>query len=504
MTDVFDAMQGAYPDIGPTVPLPALTPGDLGLGAAPSLPPRPVTTERPGRNTTSRIVRLIAAGLAGGFGPGAGTGILRGLQLADQDRESRWRFDTQRAQQQFNAAQADYEQQQRLYDGELQKRQTTLQQNLQSLRAAIPRVKSKAEYEQYVNAYVQGLRAMGYRVNANLLRAAAPYVAPDATARAQHAFDMWLKNPANKALLEQQPDAAAASVMMFDRDGDGVAEKVTLDDLSKIAQMPFSRDDDGQVFVFPKGTDGARKADVDARYADLLTVARANGQTVDGNSAEAARNRNALRDRALSENRAHARVSGGGDGPREMTQGQRIAAIRGFQRDWNRAIQPVIDRREQTAKLDAGLMALNRGNRAAATEIILIAFEKMQDETSVVREAEYGRPGEMQSLRDRITAAVSKLRYGGSNLTDDNLHALAQEAKSMAAELDRVTERQLRDVRQSISETLDEVQIPQSRVFGSSSLGRAVMPAQDASPGLPAERMMPSYQEYLQRQQRPR
>jgi hypothetical protein len=166
------------------------------------------------------------------------------------------------------------------------------------------------------------------------------------------------------------------------------------------------------------------------------------------------------------------RPTGAGAGERPMTQGQRANLIRSYQRDWNRAVAPVMDRRAQTAKLDAGLSALGRGERPAATEIILIAFEKMQDETSVVREGEYGRPGEMQSLRDRISAAISKLRSGGSNLTDENLKSLAAEGKAMAGELDKVSDRHLADFRQGVEETLDEFGIQHSRVFGQSEIGR--------------------------------
>jgi hypothetical protein len=56
-------------------------------------------------------------------------------------------------------------------------------------------------------------------------------------------------------------------------------------------------------------------------------------------------------------------------------------------------------------------------------------------------------------------------------MTDANLRALAAEGKAMAGELDRISSRHLGDVRQSIGETLDEVKIPHSRVFGSSELG---------------------------------
>lgn len=172
---------------------------------------------------------------------------------------------------------------------------------------------------------------------------------------------------------------------------------------------------------------------------------------------------------------------------RPMTQGQRLNAIRSYQRDWNRAVAPVMDRQQQTAKLDSGLAALQRGNRPAATEIILIAFQKMQDETSVVRETEYGRPGEMQSLRDRVSAAMTKLVSGGSNMTDDALRTLADEGKRLAAEIEKVSGRQLADYRQAIEETLAEAGIPSSRVFGQSRLGIAEASATTETAGQPKE-----------------
>jgi hypothetical protein len=137
---------------------------------------------------------------------------------------------------------------------------------------------------------------------------------------------------------------------------------------------------------------------------------------------------------------------------------------------------PVQERQQQTARLDEGLANLDRTAtdpkaRPGAHEIILVSFEKMLDETSVVREAEYGRPGEMQSLRNKITTTLQRLREGGGNIGDAELRTLANQGKSLAAALDKISQTQLRDYREAIELNASDVGIPANRIFGSSQIG---------------------------------
>ena len=53
----------------------------------------------------------------------------------------------------------------------------------------------------------------------------------------------------------------------------------------------------------------------------------------------------------------------------------------------------------------------------AASQAIIFGWNKMLDEGSVVRESEYDRTGESQSLLNRISGRISKLEQGGDGLT---------------------------------------------------------------------------------------
>jgi len=57
----------------------------------------------------------------------------------------------------------------------------------------------------------------------------------------------------------------------------------------------------------------------------------------------------------------------------------------------------------------------------AASQGILVAFQKLLDPTSVVRESEYARSGNGQSLWDRIEGTWQKLNQGGAGVTMEEL-----------------------------------------------------------------------------------
>jgi hypothetical protein len=164
--------------------------------------------------------------------------------------------------------------------------------------------------------------------------------------------------------------------------------------------------------------------------------------------------------------------TGGDGGPKPLTHTQRAQIISGRRKEWERVTKVIDDRKFAIAKVDAGLAALSRGDRISATQTIITAFNKLQDETSVVREGEYARSEELAPFLTRIEASLTKLVYGGGKLTDPQLASLAQEAKNIANGLARVSERTARDKRQAITEELTDYQIPLSRVFGGSTVGR--------------------------------
>jgi hypothetical protein len=136
------------------------------------------------------------------------------------------------------------------------------------------------------------------------------------------------------------------------------------------------------------------------------------------------------------------------------------------------------------ARVDAGLDALKRGNRNAATQAIIIAFNKLQDEGSVVREGEYARSEQLVPLINRIEGAIQRITLGGASMTDKDLTDLANEAKAIAKSMSAVSEEAAANLRQGIEEELGDYQIQSSRVFGNSQIGRRA-PAPSDEPTAP-------------------
>ncbi len=62
-------------------------------------------------------------------------------------------------------------------------------------------------------------------------------------------------------------------------------------------------------------------------------------------------------------------------GTRPMTDGQRAQVIGSRRSAWTRFTKAITDRQQAVAKVDSGLAALDRGNRGAATQVIITAFK---------------------------------------------------------------------------------------------------------------------------------
>lgn len=263
---------------GVRAPLVPLTPLDLGLSEPPQAPAVP-SFGAPPPDFKAKLLRLIAAGVAGGLGPGAGTGLLQGLQIADQQKARDQQIKDQQARLLYTEQSNQYEQQRRLYEQDADQRQRTLQTNLDALRRVAPTLKTKADYDRHIDAYANGLRGMGLRIDGNYLRTAVPYVAPTATKEAAAVIDTYFTNSVNKQRIEQAPDTINDLPFYFDRDGDGVKELVSFRELTEIAEMPVEVKD-GRVVLFPKGTTKEIKANADGILQTLMERAQAEGKAM--------------------------------------------------------------------------------------------------------------------------------------------------------------------------------------------------------------------------------
>ena len=149
------------------VPVPPLGPQELGLPDPPQAPAPFVLPAPTGQDLSAKILKLLAVGLASKLGPGAGTGILQGLSAADQTRAATQQRAELVARQTAQQQQTDYEQAQRVYTQEADQRQRTIQTNLEALRRVAPTLKTKADYDRYVDTYTAGMQSRGLRVTSN-------------------------------------------------------------------------------------------------------------------------------------------------------------------------------------------------------------------------------------------------------------------------------------------------------------------------------------------------
>ncbi len=166
------------------------------------------------------------------------------------------------------------------------------------------------------------------------------------------------------------------------------------------------------------------------------------------------------------------RIGEAGGGTRPLTEGQRANIIGSRRTQWQRLTKAVVDRETAIAKIDAGVAAMKQPNgRSFATQTIITAYNKLMDETSVVREGEYARSEQLVALTSRIEGSIQRLTQGGASMSDADLMALAREAKVMAESIKRISNDHARTLRESIEYELGDYKIPTDRVFGSSGIG---------------------------------
>lgn len=282
-------------DFFATHPVEPLGPEALGL-APPPQPPQPLALRAP--SSRRNPADLAALAVAAMLGPGAGTGVLQGMQQARQRERDALDTRNRQAQDLYRQQEQLYRWEQQHYDAEADRRQQTLQQNVKAIQQIVPTLKTKADYDRTIETFATGLQQMGIRVTPNYLRSVARYVAPDAKQVAEAALAQWSKSPFNETLLKTDPQRAFVSALFFDRDGDGQPERVTVLEAMELAGMRPELDASGKVLGWtPPNTSRADAMSEQAEFEEEMALARAEGKDVDSSAPPAIRARQALRDR---------------------------------------------------------------------------------------------------------------------------------------------------------------------------------------------------------------
>lgn len=181
-------------------------------------------------------------------------------------------------------------------------------------------------------------------------------------------------------------------------------------------------------------------------------------------AADDARMRQQL-DETIRHNKALERATTVRSGPRPMTDGQRVQLTNQLVRQWTTANKPYQDVRRQVAMMDAGMAAARRGDIAAGNEAVLQTFMKVLDPNSVVREGEFWRLMQGQSLLKRVESAVQRVHSGGWVPIGE----LEKYAK-LAREVETAVARHSDGTRKRIQRTADEYEIAPELIFDSEPL----------------------------------
>jgi hypothetical protein len=152
----------------------------------------------------------------------------------------------------------------------------------------------------------------------------------------------------------------------------------------------------------------------------------------------------------------------GSTGPRPMTQTAEAALITRLAKDWTTQTKPTRELERQVRIMDAGMEAVRRGDLSQGAQQVLVTFQKILDPPSVVRDSEFWRSANGQSLMNRARGAVERLTKGGVGVTAEELQKFAELARETAkAQQGSYLER----VKKRIGATADRYQIPHELIF---------------------------------------
>ncbi len=128
---------------------------------------------------------------------------------------------------------------------------------------------------------------------------------------------------------------------------------------------------------------------------------------------------------------------------------------------WDRVNAPVVDLDQQVKRMDAGMFAAERGDMNAGSQAVLVTFQKVLDEESVVRESEYARSPQGQGLFDRIRGIVPRLQHGGPGVTIEELKTFQR----LAREIVNSTRDYVASVKERIGRNADRYNLPRDLIF---------------------------------------
>jgi hypothetical protein len=218
---------------------------------------------------------LFAIGARMGGSPSVGTGALQGFQQGQMRLDEQRQQETQQQQrqqqidlqaQQQATAQEQLAEQQRIQAE--QRRQAAINTSADNLRQQ--KFPTKAAYDQAVAAH-ETMLGNTYGVRPNTLRAMVPFNGPNVKDEAAKALEPLIREHGFSNV------AGMKAVVMIDRDGDGIPERVPVSEAITLAGHAVAMDPEtGQPIQAPVKAENVQ--DFDLVYAGLIDKARAEGK----------------------------------------------------------------------------------------------------------------------------------------------------------------------------------------------------------------------------------
>ena len=450
-------------DLFTAIGLPPMNAAEMGVSPPPVAPPPAAAPPSPNLQKPFALA-LLAGALAGGKATsGLVSGVVQQHRQSTQERQRQQQLDQQDAQRQ----QAIQAQQQQAYQAQLQRREQefgTIVNGPNGFYQAIAKAKTPEQYDQQVQQYASLLQTRGFRVNANKLRAMAPFVVESDEQKASALVDKLLKDPLNVALIKDNPQRFLSGQVLFQSKGDKTPRQYPITQLMALAGRSVVMDDLGKP-VIPEAGDGK----IGTAFQEALGSARV-AFKAQYNREPNPKEQQALVEKAIETTKEKPATQGGSGG---LSPGMESNVLNRLTAQWTAASKPAVDLQRQIKMMEAGLAAARRGDLAPGAQAVLVTFQKVLDPTSVVRESEYARSSAGLALDDRIRGALERLAQGGAGVPLAELEKFARVAREA---VEKQTTGYLEAVKARIGRTADRYKIPRDIVFEDFAFGPGTPP----------------------------
>lgn len=364
-------------DLFTSIGLPPMNAEQLGVQPPPVAAPPPQVGPAPNM-TKPFSLALLAGALAGGRDVGGP--LISGVLGAHQQKVQQHQRDTALAQQEQLKQQQIQAQQQQQYQAQAQRREQefgAIINGPHGFYEAVSGAKTPADYDAQVQQYASLLQTRGFRVDANQLRAMAPFTVPSDEKKANELVDKLLKNPLNEQLLKTNPEKFLAGQVQFQSGGDKTPRQYPISQLFALAGRSVVMDDQGKPII-PDQADGK----IGTAFQEALGAARM-AFKAQYNREPNPKEQQQLVERAIETTKEKPVSEVGGTlPPRLQTRVDSIA--KGFDS------QAIVKTTQKMAEAVSFASSLDPNTTNPADDQALIyAFAKAMDPDSVVREGEY-------------------------------------------------------------------------------------------------------------------